>query len=141
MTENDTRPLLLVVAAALIDADNRVLIQQRPLTKAYAGKWEFPGGKVDPGETPPQALVRELKEELNVTTVEKALFPLTFMAGGYESFGFNVVTLIYGCRNWTGLPQALEDQPQLAWVKPPRLGDYDLLEKNREALPVLCELI
>ena len=138
---NDTRPLLMVVAAALIDADGRVLIQQRPDGKAYPGMWEFPGGKVDPGETPAAALVRELREELGITTVEKALFPLTFMAGGYESFGFNVVTLIYGCRNWTGLPQPLENQPQFAWAKPARLGDYDLLEKNREALPVLMELI
>lgn len=137
----DTKPILFVVAAALIDADDRILIQQRPAHKAYPLMWEFPGGKVDEGETPEAALVRELREELGITTVEKALFPLTFMSGGYENFGFHVVTLIYGCRNWTGTPQALENQPGFAWAKAPRLNDYDLLEKNRQAVPTLCELI
>lgn len=140
MTDTD-KPLLLVVAAVLIDADNRILIQQRPVHKQYPLKWEFPGGKVDPGEFPEAALVRELKEELGITTVEKALFPLSFMSGGYEKFGFHVVTLIYGCRNWTGTPEALENQPAFAWVKAPRLTDYDLLEKNLEAVPTICELI
>lgn len=137
MTE--PKKILYVVAAALIDADNRILIQQRPAHKIYPGFWEFPGGKIDAGELPEAALVRELKEELDITTVEKALFPLTFVSGGYPEF--HVINLIYGCRNWTGVPKALEGQPQFAWAKAPRLGDYDLLEKNREALPVLCELI
>lgn len=135
----DPKKLLYVVCVALIDADNRILIQERPAHKIYPGFWEFPGGKIDAGETPEAALVRELKEELGITTVEKALFPLTFMSGEYPEF--HVVNLMYGCRNWTGTPQPLEGQPHFAWAKAARLGDYNLLEKNRLALPVLCELI
>lgn len=133
-----THKIVYVVCAAIIDADNRVLIQKRPEGKPYAGKWEFPGGKIDAGETPEIALMRELSEELGITTVEKAFFPMTFFSGGYDEM--LIVNLVYGCRNWVGIPQTLEGQ-ELAWVKPPRLTDYDLLEKNRELIPVLCELI
>ncbi len=137
--KSEPKKLVHVVCAVLIDADNRILIQQRPAHKIYPGMWEFPGGKIDAGETPEAALVRELKEELDIVTIEKALFPLTFLTGGYPEF--DIVNLMFGCRNWTGTPRALEGQPQLAWATIARLGDYDLLEKNREALPVLRELI
>ncbi len=130
--------LIYVVCAAIIDVDNRVLIQKRPEGKDYAGFWEFPGGKLDPGETPAAALVRELTEELGITTIEKALFPLTFFAGDYPKG--HVVNLVYGIRNWTGVPECLEGQ-ELAWVKPARLLDYNLLEKNKELVPILCQLI
>jgi 8-oxo-dGTP diphosphatase len=129
---------IYVVCAAIIDADNRVLIQKRPEGKPFAGFWEFPGGKIDPGETPTAALKRELMEELGITTVEKAFFPMTFYSG--EHMQGHLLNLFLGVRNWTGLPQPLEGQ-EMAWVKPARLLDYNLLDKNRELVPVLCQLI
>ena len=136
---SDTKPTVFVVCAALIDVDGRVLIQERPANKPYAGFWEFPGGKVDAGETPQAALKRELQEELGITTTEKAFFPLTFVTEEREDI--HIINLVYGCRNWVGLPQALEGQPEFAWAIPPRLLDYNLLDKNKDAVPVLCELI
>ena len=130
--------LIQVVCAAIIDVDNRVLIQKRPEGKPYAGFWEFPGGKMEADEKPKTALVRELLEELGVTTIEKAFFPLTFFAEDYPNG--HVINLMFGCRNWTGLPQPLEGQ-ELTWAKPARLLDYNLLDKNKEMVPVLCELI
>lgn len=133
-----TSKLIYVVCAAIIDPDNRILIQKRPEGKDYAGFWEFPGGKLDPGETPTEALKRELMEELGITTIEKAFFPLSFITGDFPKG--HVVNLLFGVRNWAGVPQTLENQ-ELAWVKPARLLDYNLLEKNKELVPVLCELI
>jgi 8-oxo-dGTP diphosphatase len=135
-----TFKLVLCSAAALIDADNRVLIQRRPEGAKHAGWWEFPGGKLEIGERPEQALVRELKEELDVTTIEKAFFPLSFISYTYADEGRHVLIPVFGCRNWTGLPTPVEGQ-ELAWVKPPRLGDYKLLESNVPLIAPLCELI
>jgi 8-oxo-dGTP diphosphatase len=130
--------IILVAAAALIDVDNRVLIQKRPEGKPYAGFWEFPGGKIEAGETPEAALIRELKEELSVTTLEKAFFPLTFISYTYPN-GHALVPL-FGCRNWVGLPEPKEGQ-ELAWVKPVRLADYNLLPSNIPVIAPLCQLI
>lgn len=130
--------LIVCAAAALIDADNRVLIQKRPTGKSWAGYWEFPGGKLEPGETPEQALIRELKEELGVTTIEKAFFPLSFISHTYPE-GHALVPL-FGCRNWTGVPQTLENQ-ELAWVRPPRLADYQLLPSNVAMIAPLSQMI
>lgn len=130
--------LLLVAAAAIIDPDNRVLIQKRPEGKAYAGQWEFPGGKLEQGETPEQALIRELGEELGITTLEKAFFSLSFISYPYPDG--HVLMPLFGVRNWAGSPQAKEGQT-LAWVKPARLGDYPLLESNISLIAPLCQLI
>jgi len=130
--------ILLVAAATLIDVDNRILIQKRPEGTHMAGYWEFPGGKLEDGETPEAALVRELKEELGVITLEKALFPMTFISHAYPAG--HVLIPLFGCRNWTGKPQSLEGQ-EMAWVKPVRLGDYNLLPSNIPVIAPLCQLI
>lgn len=132
------KKLVLCAAAALIDPDNRVLIQKRPAGKPFAGLWEFPGGKMEVGETPEDALIRELGEELGIATLTKAFFPLSFISFSYPDQ--HVLIPLFGCRNWTGVPAPREGQ-DLAWVKPPRLADYDLLESNRALIAPLCELI
>ena len=114
---------VLVTAVALIDADGRVLLAQRPEGKSMAGLWEFPGGKVDEGETPEAALVRELKEELGLDITESCLAPFTFASHLYDDF--HLLMPLYICRVWNGQPQGLEGQ-ELTWVKPMRLGDYDM---------------
>ncbi|MCW5698109.1 MAG: (deoxy)nucleoside triphosphate pyrophosphohydrolase [Bauldia sp.] len=121
MTE--TKPLLLVAAAALIDADGRVLITQRPEGKPLAGLWEFPGGKVEADETPEATLVRELGEELGIVVKPACLFPLSFASHAYESF--HLLMPLFTCRRWTGIPEAREGQA-LKWVRPVRLGDYPM---------------
>lgn len=133
-----TKKLVLVTAAALIDVDNRVLIQKRPEGKPFAGFWEFPGGKLEAGETPEEALVRELQEELQVTTIEKAFFPLSFISHAYPDS--HVLMPLFGCRNWTGVPQTCIGQ-ELAWVYPARLADYNLLPSNKPVIAPLCQLI
>jgi 8-oxo-dGTP diphosphatase len=115
--------ILLVAACALVDADGRVLIAQRPKDKTMAGLWEFPGGKIEDGERPEQTLIRELKEELGVTVSEECLAPLTFASHGYPDF--HLLMPLYVCRRWEGTVTALEGQ-QLAWVKPNRLRDYEM---------------
>lgn len=130
--------MILVAAAVLIDADNRVLIQKRPEGKSWAGYWEFPGGKIEQGETPEIALIRELGEELGIVTIEKAFFPMTFISHSYPE-GHALIPL-FGCRNWTGKPAPKENQ-ELAWVKPVRLGDYQLLPSNIAVIAPLCQLI
>ena len=107
--------LLLVVACALVDVDGRVLICQRPEGKQLAGLWEFPGGKVEAGETPEEALIRELKEELAIEVKKACLAPFVFASHAYESF--HLLMPLYLCRRWDGLVQALE-HPKLAWVRP-----------------------
>ena len=114
---------ILVVACALIDADGRVLLAQRPEGKAMAGLWEFPGGKVEAGELPEQCLIRELKEELAITIREPCLAPLTFASHSYPDF--HLLMPLYVCRRWEGTVTALEGQ-KLAWVKPNRLREYDM---------------
>jgi 8-oxo-dGTP diphosphatase len=115
--------LLLVVAVALIDADGRVLLAQRPAGKDMTGLWEFPGGKVGDTETPEQALCRELREELNIETSPSCLYPLTFASHAYEKF--HLLMPLYMCRVWHGTPQPAEGQ-RLSWVHINNLGDYDM---------------
>ena len=114
---------VLVAACALIDADGRVLIAQRPEGKTMAGLWEFPGGKVEKGERPEESVIRELKEELGITVKEDCLAPLTFASHVYPDF--HLLMPLYVCRRWEGTVTATEGQ-RLAWVKPNRLRDYDM---------------
>ena len=116
-------PILLVVAVALMDVDGRILIAKRPEGKKMAGLWEFPGGKVDPGETPERALIRELQEELGVDTRASCLAPIGFASHAYDDF--HLLMPLYVCRVWQGTPTAKEGQ-ELAWVRPARLGDYPM---------------
>jgi len=113
-------PLLLVVAVALVDADGRVLIAERPAGRAMAGLWEFPGGKVKAGETPEQALIRELREELDIDVADNCLAPLSFASHAYEDF--HLLMPLFVCRIWQGTVRAQEGQ-RLAWVRAARLGD------------------
>lgn len=114
---------LLVAAVALVDVDHRVLLAERPAGKNLAGLWEFPGGKVDPGETPEAALVRELDEELGIDITESCLAPFTFASHIYEDF--HLLMPLYLCRVWRGTPEGREGQ-KLAWVRPNRLMDYPM---------------
>ncbi len=134
----NSKPFHHVATAVLIDADNRILIQKRPAGKAMAGFWEFPGGKIENNETPQRALIRELDEELGVTTIEKAFFPLTFVTPDYDHA--RGIVLLYGCRNWKGPIKGLENQ-EIAWVKPARLVDYKLLPANIEIISILRDMI
>ena len=115
--------LLLVVAGALIDADGRVLIAQRPEGKGMAGLWEFPGGKVETGERPEETLIRELAEELGITVKEACLAPLTFASHAYDDF--HLLMPLYVCRRWEGTVTAREHKA-LAWVRPNKLRDYPM---------------
>lgn len=110
-----SKRLLLVAACALVDVDGRVLMCQRPEGKALAGLWEFPGGKLEPGETPESCLIRELKEELDVEVAETCLAPFVFASHGYEDF--HLLMPLYLCRRWQGTPRAIE-HPQIRWVRP-----------------------
>ena len=118
-----SKPLLLVVACALVDADGRVLIAQRPKGKQLEDLWEFPGGKLEPGETPEEALIRELKEELDIDVTAACLAPFVFTTHAYESF--HLIMPLWLCRRWSGAPVAREHQA-IAWVKPNRLSDYPM---------------
>ena len=115
--------VVVVAACALVDADGRVLIAQRPEGKSMAGLWEFPGGKVDPGERPEDALIRELREELGIVVNEACLAPLTFASHSYEDF--HLLMPLYVCRRWEGMVTPHEGQ-KLAWVGPNRLRDYPM---------------
>ena len=117
------KPMLLVAAAALIDADGRVLICQRPEGKQLAGLWEFPGGKVEAGETPEACLIRELDEELSIQVTHACLAPFVFASHEYESF--HLLMPLYLVRRWEGTITARE-HPQIAWVKPSKLSDYPM---------------
>lgn len=117
------KPTLLVVAVALIDADGRVLIAQRPEGKSMAGLWEFPGGKVHEGELPEAALIRELHEELGIDTKESCLAPFSFASHSYETF--HLLMPLYLCRRWWGEVTPREGQ-QVKWVRPMRLADYPM---------------
>ncbi|WP_075997467.1 (deoxy)nucleoside triphosphate pyrophosphohydrolase [Salaquimonas pukyongi] len=129
---------LLVVACALIDADNRVLITRRPEGKAMAGLWEFPGGKVERDELPEDALLRELQEELGVTTWKSCLAPLTFASHDYGDF--HLLMPLYVCRKWEGLMAAREGQA-LKWVRPNRLRDYPMPPADAPLIPALIDLL
>ena len=116
-----TKPVLLVVAAALFDEAGRILLAQRPEGKQLAGLWEFPGGKLEPDETPEAALVRELEEELSIRVNESTLEPLTFASFTYPTF--HLLMPLYGCKKWSGSIQPREGQA-IAWVETSRLRDY-----------------
>ena len=130
--------LTLVVACALIDADKRVLIAQRPEGKSMAGLWEFPGGKVEPGERPETTLIRELKEEIGIDVSEPCLAPLTFASHAYETF--HLLMPLYVCRRWEGLAVAREGQ-RLAWARANRLRDYPMPPADIPLIPHLEELL
>ena len=115
--------LVLVAACALVDGDGRVLLAKRPQGRPLAGLWEFPGGKVESGETPEQALIRELKEELAIDVSQACLAPFTFASHPYPEF--HLLMPLYLCRRWRGEMRAREGQ-ELAWVRPVRLGDYEM---------------
>ncbi|MEY3960661.1 MAG: (deoxy)nucleoside triphosphate pyrophosphohydrolase [Paracoccaceae bacterium] len=126
--------IVLVSAVALIDADGRVLLAQRPEGKSLAGLWEFPGGKVDPGETPEAALIRELREELGIETKASCLAPLTFASHSYEDF--HLLMPLFACRRWDGIATGREGQT-LAWVRPERLRDYPMPPADIPLIPIL----
>jgi 8-oxo-dGTP diphosphatase len=125
---------LLVSAAALIDRDGRVLLTQRPEGKSLAGQWEFPGGKVEPGETPEAALIRELREELGIETHASCLAPLTFASHSYPDF--HLLMPLFACRKWDGIPHGAEGQA-LAWVRPAALRDYPMPPADLPLIPIL----
>ena len=130
--------LVLVAACALVDADGRVLIAQRPAGKAMAGLWEFPGGKIEPGEPPEQSLVRELKEELGIVVNVDCLAPLTFASHAYPDF--HLLMPLYVCRRWEGTVRALEGQ-KIAWVRPNRLRDYPMPPADEPLISHLMQLL
>ena len=130
--------LLLVVAVALLDTDSRVLIAERPAGKQLAGLWEFPGGKIEPGERPEESLIRELAEELGIIVEEPCLAPLTFASHRYESF--HLLMPLYVCRRWSGLVQAREGQ-RLKWVHPRDLRSYPMPPADEPLIPALIELV
>jgi len=132
------RPILLVAAVALIDPDGRVLLAERPAGKHLAGLWEFPGGKVQPGETPELALVRELAEELGIDVHESCLAPFTFASHPYADF--HLLMPLYVCRKWSGIVIAREGQ-RLAWVRPARLGDYPMPPADKPLVAMLRGLL
>lgn len=125
---------VLVSAVALIDPEGRVLLAQRPEGKSMAGLWEFPGGKVEQGETPEVALIRELHEELGIDTWESCLAPLTFASHTYDDF--HLLMPLFACRKWQGIVTAQEGQ-QLAWVRANRLRDYPMPPADIPLIPIL----
>jgi 8-oxo-dGTP diphosphatase len=134
----NAKPLILVAACALIDADGRVLLAQRPVHKEMAGLWEFPGGKVHAGERPEDALIRELKEELGIDVTQACLAPLTFASHAYETF--DLLMPLYVCRRWTGIATAMEGQ-ELRWVRPNRLKDYPMPPADKPLIAHLASMI
>ena len=130
--------IVLVAAAALVDADGRVLISRRPAGKELAGLWEFPGSKVEAGERPETALIRELGEELAIDVSEACLAPLTFASHAYADF--HLLMPLYVCRRWTGIARAREGQ-ELAWVKPVKLRYYAMPPADLPLIPHLIDLL
>ena len=127
-------PIVLVAAVALVDSENRVLLATRPKGKSMAGLWEFPGGKVDKGETPEFALARELAEELNIETRECCFAPLGFASHSYDDF--HLMMPLYVCRMWKGTPEPVEGQ-ELKWVHPNDLAQYDMPEAD---IPLIYQI-
>jgi 8-oxo-dGTP diphosphatase len=130
--------ILLVAACALIDADGRVLLAKRPPGRPLEGLWEFPGGKVEVGETPETALVRELDEELGITVAEKCLAPLTFASHSYDAF--HLLMPLYACRKWEGEVTAKQGQ-ELVWVRAKRLADYAMPPADEPLKAMLRDLL
>jgi len=132
------KPLLLVAACALIDTDGRVLLARRPEGKKMAGLWEFPGGKLNPGETPEAALIRELREELGIDVTAACLAPFAFASHAYERF--HLLMPLYLCRRWQGFVQPLEGQT-LAWVRPAKLTEYEMPAADKPLVPLLRDFL
>jgi 8-oxo-dGTP diphosphatase len=130
--------LILVAACALIDADGRVLLAERPVGKSMAGLWEFPGGKVEAGERPEETLIRELKEELGIVVKEPCLAPLTFASHAYPDF--HLLMPLFVCRRWEGTVTPLEKQ-RLAWVRPNRLREYQMPPADEPLIAHLMTLL
>ena len=130
--------LVLVVACALVDPDHRVLVTQRPEGKQLAGLWEFPGGKLEPGERPEAALIRELNEELGLVVKEPCLAPLTFASYAYEAF--HLLMPLYICRRWDGTPMSREGQA-LKWVRPGKLRELAMPPADEPLIPPLIDLL
>nr|WP_319248862.1 8-oxo-dGTP diphosphatase MutT [uncultured Celeribacter sp.] len=130
--------IVLVSAVALIDPEGRVLLAQRPEGKSMAGLWEFPGGKIEPGETPEAALVRELHEELGIETWNSCLAPLTFASHSYDDF--HLMMPLFACRKWNGIPQPREGQV-LKWVAARDLRDYPMPPADVPLIPILRDLL
>jgi 8-oxo-dGTP diphosphatase len=136
--ENAALPVLLVVACALIDPGGNILLARRPEGKKLAGLWEFPGGKMNPGETPEAALVRELHEELGIKVDPRHLAPFVFASHAYETF--HLLMPLYLCRRWAGTPKPRENQA-LAWVAPDRLAEYPMPQADRPLIPMLRDFL
>ncbi|WP_411905713.1 8-oxo-dGTP diphosphatase MutT [Rhizobium mayense] len=132
------RKIVLVAACALIDADGRILLAQRPEGKSLAGLWEFPGGKVEAGETPEETLVRELQEELGIQTKIACLAPLTFASHTYDTF--HLLMPLYICRRYEGIPHGREGQA-IKWVRPQALRDYPMPPADEPLIPFLQDLL
>ena len=130
--------IVLVAAVALVDADGRVLLARRPEGKSMAGLWEFPGGKVEPGERPEETLIRELHEELGIEVKEACLAPLTFASHGYENF--HLLMPLWVCRRWTGTVVGREGQ-ELSWVRPQRLREFPMPPADEPIIPHLLDLL
>lgn len=130
--------ILLVTACALVDVDGRILLAERPAGRSMAGLWEFPGGKVEPGETPEAALARELHEELGITVAEKCFAPFTFASHAYADF--HLLMPLYVCRNWEGEVTPRLGQ-KLAWVRVNRLGDYPMPPADVPLVAMLRTLV
>ena len=130
--------LVLVAACALVDTDGRILLAQRPKGRSLAGLWEFPGGKVEVGETPEKALIRELEEELAIDVSQACLAPFTFASHAYPDF--HLLMPLYVCRRWRGQVTAQEGQ-ELAWVRAVRLGDYEMPPADLPLIAMLRDLL
>ncbi len=135
---NTGKRLLLVAACALVDADGRVLLAQRPQGKQLAGLWEFPGGKVEPGETPEQCIIRELHEEIGIETEIPCLAPLTFASHSYDDF--HLLMPLFICRRFRGIAQPREGQA-LKWVRPKQMRDYPMPPADAPLIPFLIDLL
>jgi len=135
---NPPQPLILVVAVALVDADGRVLIAQRPEGKNMAGLWEFPGGKIEVDESPEDALIRELSEELGIAVKEACLAPFTFASHSYPDF--HLLMPLYVCRRWEGIPQP-RHHAALKWVRPKDMKDYPMPAADLPLIPMLRDLL
>jgi 8-oxo-dGTP diphosphatase len=137
-TGAESLPVLLVVAVALVDVDGRVLLAQRPPGKAMAGLWEFPGGKIQEGEAPEAALIRELREELGIDVTAVCLAPFSFASHRYERF--HLLMPLYVCRRWRGTVTPREGQV-LAWVRPSKLGEYPMPPADKPLVAMLQDLL